>query len=316
MSKLKIWSLGLMVSTILVSCGDKKKEKASTTEQVEFKNLNKGVKPSANFTKSEDGTFEYQLIGNHQGKLPQNGDQVTFNYKVKNGTKVLQSSEKSGPGQAIIPLEKDLNFFSLPLTYMAAEDSVIIRAKVDEKLLKAMGPGSSSPFQLGDTMYMEFKMLKIRTKEEAVAERNALIEAAKAKTEKLKIDLQTVVDKYNAGDLTNFKKLPSGLLIYMHKAGNGAIPTNGANIIANYHGVLVKDGKKFDSSYERGEPFSFPLGQGNVIKGWDEGFGKLRIGSEATLIIPAQLAYGSRSMGNDIPANSTLAFYVELVDAK
>ena len=316
MNKFKIWSIGLIASTILVSCGDKKKGESSSTEQVETKNLNKNVKPSDNFIKSEDGTFEYLLIGKHQGKLPQNGDEVTFNYKIKNGTTVLQSSDKSGSGKAIIPLDKDLNFFSIPLTYMAVEDSVIIRAKVDEKLLQTMGPGSSSPFHVGDMMYMEFKMLKIKSKEEAVAERNALIEAAKAKTEKIKTDLQTVVDKYNAGDLANFKKLPSGLLIYTHKAGTGAIPANGANIIANYHGVLAKNGKKFDSSYERGEPFSFPLGQGNVIKGWDEGFSKLRIGSEATLIIPAQLAYGSKSMGNDIPANSTLAFYVELIDAK
>jgi peptidylprolyl isomerase len=71
-------------------------------------------------------------------------------------------------------------------------------------------------------------------------------------------------------------------------------------------------GEKFDSSYDRGQPFSFPLGQGQVIRGWDEGIARLPVGSQAVLIVPPHLGYGERDMGV-IPPNSTLVFYVEVL---
>ena len=82
----------------------------------------------------------------------------------------------------------------------------------------------------------------------------------------------------------------------------------------HYSGYLV-DGTKFDSSIDRGTPIDFVLGEGRVIKGWDEGISLLNIGAKASLIIPPDLGYGSRAMG-PIPANSILIFEVELVDIK
>jgi peptidylprolyl isomerase len=87
----------------------------------------------------------------------------------------------------------------------------------------------------------------------------------------------------------------------------------GDNVQVHYTGLLT-NGMKFDSSLDRGEPISFPLGRGRVIKGWDEGIQKLRVGERATLIIPASLGYGSRGAGNgDIPPDATLIFIVEVV---
>ncbi len=107
----------------------------------------------------------------------------------------------------------------------------------------------------------------------------------------------------------------SGLrYIITKKNPKGIKPAKGDRIEAHYTGTLT-DGKKFDSSRDRNQTFSFNLGNGEVIQGWDEGFSYLKTGERATLIIPATLGYGSQDMG-DIPPNSTLIFDVELVSVK
>ncbi len=107
----------------------------------------------------------------------------------------------------------------------------------------------------------------------------------------------------------------SGLTYIITKKGDGAQLKAGDNIIVNYTGLLT-NGAKFDSSLDRGEPFSFPLGAGRVIKGWDEGFSKLKIGDHATLIIPPSIGYGARGAGGVIPPDATLIFIVEVIGVK
>jgi len=107
----------------------------------------------------------------------------------------------------------------------------------------------------------------------------------------------------------------SGLTYIVTKKGEGAQLKAGDEIIVNYTGLLT-NGIKFDSSLDRGEPFSFPLGAGRVIKGWDEGFQKLKVGDHATLIIPSSIAYGERGAGGVIPPGATLIFIVEVIGVK
>ncbi|MCS6789795.1 MAG: FKBP-type peptidyl-prolyl cis-trans isomerase [Bacteroidia bacterium] len=114
-------------------------------------------------------------------------------------------------------------------------------------------------------------------------------------------------------DSARIERLPSGLGLYVHERGNGNLPKPGQRVVVHYHGILT-DGRKFDSSYDRGVPFDFMLGQGQVIRGWDEGIAKLPVGTKAVLIVPPELGYGDRDMGA-IPPNSTLIFYVELLAA-
>jgi hypothetical protein len=106
----------------------------------------------------------------------------------------------------------------------------------------------------------------------------------------------------------------SGLKYVITSKGTGPIAQPGQVVVAHYVGTF-SDGERFDSSRDRGEPFAFTLGQGRVIKGWDEGFALLRAGDKATFIIPPQLAYGDRQRG-PIPANSTLHFDVEVLELK
>jgi len=108
---------------------------------------------------------------------------------------------------------------------------------------------------------------------------------------------------------------PSGLTYLITKKGTGRQPKKGETIIVHYTGMLT-NGVKFDSSHDRNEPLAFKLGTGRVIKGWDEGFSKLRVGDHAILVIPSELAYGSQGAGDVIPPDSKLIFVVELVDVK
>ncbi len=107
----------------------------------------------------------------------------------------------------------------------------------------------------------------------------------------------------------------SGLTYIITQNGTGAQLKASDTIIVNYTGLLT-NGTKFDSSLDRGEPFSFPLGAGRVIKGWDEGFQKLKVGDHATLIIPSSIAYGERGAGGAIPPGATLIFIVEVIGVK
>lgn len=110
-------------------------------------------------------------------------------------------------------------------------------------------------------------------------------------------------------------KTASGLEYIEIEPGSGAQAQAGKTVSVHYTGKL-QDGKVFDSSVSRGEPITFTLGQGRVIKGWDEGIALMKVGGKAQLVIPPELGYGERGAGGVIPPNATLVFDVELVDVK
>ncbi|MGB3571057.1 MAG: FKBP-type peptidyl-prolyl cis-trans isomerase [Phormidesmis sp.] len=104
----------------------------------------------------------------------------------------------------------------------------------------------------------------------------------------------------------------SGLQYVVIAEGDGAQPQPGQRVFVHYVGTL-EDGTKFDSSRDRGRPFDFTIGRGQVIKGWDEGVGDMKVGDRRKLIIPPDLGYGARGAGGVIPPNATLIFDVELL---
>jgi peptidylprolyl isomerase len=109
----------------------------------------------------------------------------------------------------------------------------------------------------------------------------------------------------------------SGLSYDDTRPGSGASPMKGQTCVMHYTGWLWVDGKKgskFDSSHDRGKPFTFPIGMGRVIKGWDEGVASMQVGGARTLLIPPDLGYGARGAGGVIPPNATLLFEVELLE--
>jgi peptidyl-prolyl cis-trans isomerase A (cyclophilin A) len=127
----------------------------------------------------------------------------------------------------------------------------------------------------------------------------------------LKADAEAAMEKLAAG----FEKTESGLRYQFIQRGEGKQAVAGKTVSVHYEGSL-ESGKVFDSSYPRKKPIEFPLGQGNVIEGWDEGIALLRVGDKARFVIPSHLGYGSRGAGGAIPPNATLIFDVELMDVK
>src|SRR5262249_5433775 len=108
---------------------------------------------------------------------------------------------------------------------------------------------------------------------------------------------------------------PADLVIEEITAGDGAIAEPGRSVSVHYTGWL-RDGKKFDSSHDRNEPFQFKLGAGQVIRGWDLGVAGMKVGGKRGLIIPPDLGYGARGAGGVIPPNSVLIFEVELLGVR
>lgn len=106
--------------------------------------------------------------------------------------------------------------------------------------------------------------------------------------------------------------LSSGLRYHDEKVGSGETAKAGDHVVVHYTGTL-EDGTKFDSSYDSNQPFEFALGEGTVIRGWDEGVSGMKEGGKRTLVIPPELGYGARGAPGVIPPNSTLHFDVELI---
>ncbi|HEY7724035.1 MAG TPA: FKBP-type peptidyl-prolyl cis-trans isomerase [Anaeromyxobacteraceae bacterium] len=131
----------------------------------------------------------------------------------------------------------------------------------------------------------------------------------KATGEKLAAASKDFADK--AAREKGAERTESGLVYLSLKGGTGASPAAADTVKVHYRGTLV-DGKEFDSSYRRGQPAEFPLG--NVIKCWTEGVQKMKAGGKARLVCPPSIAYGERGMGGAIPPNATLVFEIELLD--
>ncbi len=171
--------------------------------------------------------------------------------------------------------------------------------------------------------FLLFSLIFSGDKPQAIASemgtKNVTLTEKVSTSESLIADASQLQTKNNMDiDLSTAEKTPSGLMYIETKTGTGELPTRGKTVKVHYTGYLAEEGfqrgKKFDSSLDRKQPFSFTLGVGQVIKGWDEGVAKMKEGTKSTLIIPPDLGYGARGAGNVIPPNSTLIFDVELLN--
>jgi len=167
----------------------------------------------------------------------------------------------------------------------------------------------------GDSIFVDISMIDFFNEEQYNEYMQKQREEMMKEQELAAVNETRNLEKYLEDNNITAEPEESGLVIIVKEQGNGPMPTAGQTVVVHYTGTML-DGTVFDSSVERGTPFEFTLGVGQVIRGWDEGFSKLNVGSKARLVIPSHLAYGDRDRGPVIKAFSTLIFDVELLNIK
>lgn len=224
-----------------------------------------------------------------------------FHPELKHDKPGVLSMANSGPGS------NGSQFFitHVPTNWLDNKHTVFGHVVEGQDVVDAVGQGD------------EIQSIEIIREGEEAKNWNAIeafrvFEGSRAKREaKAKEEAEAKMEKLAAG----FDKTESGLRYKMIQKGSGKKAENGKTVSVHYTGQL-EDGKVFDSSYPRKKPIEFPLGQGNVIEGWDEGIALLQVGDKARFVIPSHLGYGSRGAGGVIPPDATLIFDVELMDVK
>lgn len=265
--------------------------------------------------------FEYINHTNLEGQKPQEGEYAYFHAQIRNAAdSVLMATRTQQERPAFIQLTADMprpNPVSDVLELLTLNDSATIIINLDTIPAEQRQPG----FQDSDEMYYDIVLTDIMTEEqhavkmqEMQAEQNAKVQAMQGEKEEVAALVATTLEQYKAGSLGDqLKETGSGLKYVLHKEGSGPEAEPGNTVSVHYYGTLAEDGTMFDNSYNRGQTFSFTLGQGQVIPGWDEGIDLLQVGDEATLFIPSDLGYGPQGGGRTIPPNADLVFHVKLL---
>ena len=250
---------------------------------------------------------EVSYLSEGEGPAPASGDIITINmtYKDSKGNLLFDTKDNGGPAPLLFDTSR---WQQAGLLYEAFKvvkvgDSItfdIPAANLFETTFRGQVPdsidaSSNISFVVG-----------------VVATQSAADYTRKQDEAQLAIDVE-IIDAYLSENNIEAITTESGLRYVITQEGQGSNPIAGNDVSVHYNGTLL-DGTKFDSSYDRGQPFSFSLGKGRVIKGWDEGISLLNKGAKATLYIPSTLAYGSRGSGPTIGPNTVLKFDVELID--
>lgn len=272
---------------------------------------------------SEVMGYKYEHIVETGAQKPQPGEYVIYNYYLKDDKgQLLESSKTRQPSSAFRIPPDEAYPKKAPLIEMMKLMSVGDSARLVYPIDSLPESGRE---RFGDTKELIYELViqDVKTseeygaiREEQEAAKQAEVEANEGKVIEAGATVQQAIDDYKAGNLGSDLGEMNGVEYVIHSEGEGEKVQDGDNITAHYYGVLKSDGKMFDNSFSRGQPFTFKVGQGQVIQGWDEGFKALKKGSKATLFIPYNMAYGEQGRPPMIPERSDLVFYVEVIDIR
>ncbi|HEY9177234.1 MAG TPA: FKBP-type peptidyl-prolyl cis-trans isomerase [Flavipsychrobacter sp.] len=286
-----------IICTGLFSC--------SSTRKVKVKD--------APFTTTQSG-ISYKILKDAKGEqYAKEGDYVSVHIKTIFEDSLIFSSKKDRGGEPVtfpVALPRFNGDLSEALTLLTPGDSAIFLVPVDT--LRANKQTMQPWMKDGKSIIYAIEMVSIKTAEEVAKEREA-----KAKEGSNTQEDDEKLIKYFKKNKLNPQRTSSGLYYMITETTDNEQPLSGQTVTVNYTGKLM-DGTVFDSNqlpeFNHVQPFSFKLGRGQVIRGWDEGIALLKKGEKATLFIPSYLAYGDRSPSPKIPPHSILIFEVELVD--
>lgn len=287
------------------------------------------VVAQANFTKTAKGAL-YTILKAGGGAKIKEGEVITFQFTQKNDRDSLLGSSYQMGKPAMVQVQPSRNVADLMEVFsiLSVNDSALVRVPTDSIFV---GHEESRPPFLPKGSYLNFtiKIEKVQTMEQAMAERTAAMEKQRAEqtaiAEKQRLAEPASISKYIADNKLVLQTTASGLKYVITTPSAGRKPLAGDTLMVNYAGRTL-NGKLFDSSIEEVakagglqqpgrtyEPIRLVVGNGEVIRGWDEGLLLLNEGSKATFVIPSALAYGERGPSEDIKPYSPLMFDVELV---
>ena len=275
--------------------------------------------PYPGYKKTDTGLY-YQFFKQNTGEQPKVGDlmDLLISCTVNDTTIIVPK------GPNTLPLEAPLfaGDFYEGMTMMHKGDSASFIVNIDSTFIKWFHqPSLPAEFNSTDVMRFEVRLDDFYPESEYAVRLGAKIKKdAEARIEKMKADhpeetatAAQQLTEFLAKNKVNVEPTASGLYYVMTQEGNGEKPEVGQMVQVHYTGKLL-DGTVFDSSVERGEPITIPIGVGQVIPGWDEGIMLMSKGEKGVLYIPYYLAYGDRQAGDKITPYSNLVFEVELVD--
>ncbi|MEY3843200.1 MAG: hypothetical protein RIR80_772 [Bacteroidota bacterium] len=271
-----------------------------------FAQAQKAVK----YSKSKTTGLSYVMHKSNKGPKLKLEDVVTLNlkYSTSKDSLVFDSWKMGKPIQLKIAKASFKGDLMDGLTLLTVGDSASFLINADSLFTKTFG--APRPAFIDSSSFLNFTVKIISTTTDAA------LKAEELKAEKENAMKENeVIAKYIADKQITPSKSSSGLMYIITEPGSGEQAQAGKTVKVHYTGRLL-DGTKFDSSLDRNDPIEFKLGQGMVIKGWDEGIALLKVGGKALLIIPSNLAYGSRGAGGVIPPFSPLTFEVELVSVQ
>lgn len=261
------------------------------------------------FNSTSDGLYYKFHVDNSDTVFPVTGDYITIDMIYATEDTVIFDS-KELPQVMKLPMVEPSYKGDIydGISLMNIGDSATFICNADSVFLKLFRMPSVPPeFDSVDNIYFHIKLNAIETLEEVQAAQEAELKILK--NEESSKRYAFLEDKY-----PDAQPVASGLYYIEVKEGKGSSPEAGKTVSVNYKGMFL-DGTVFDSSFDRNQPIEFVLGQGQVIKGWDEGIAMMREGGSAILVIPSDLAYGPQGRSS-IPPFSTLVFEVELLEIK
>ena len=247
-----------------------------------------------------------------KGKVPKDGDILNFDFSVKvlNGAELYNSVQAGRPGETEKGKPFDTEGFTEGLNTMRVGDEITI---IVPSKLAFKDHGRQGMIEPYTTLIYWIRLNSVKTK--AQHDKEIAMQKAEAQKEDnlLQSKEKTTIANYIKENNVTVSPTTSGLYYIETGVGTGEQPVAGDKVKVHYNGTLL-DGTKFDSSYDRGQPFEFTLGKGQVIKGWDEGIALMKVGGKATLIVPSSIGYGARARGGVIHAYAPLKFDVELIE--
>lgn len=259
----------------------------------------------------ESGLY-FNKIKSGTGRKVKEGMFLNFDFEIRHldGLLVYSSIEANHPGVFEYGKPFDTQGLMEAMGMMKQGDEVELIIPSALAFGEAGRPGMIDPFT---PLHYFIRLNSVKTKAESEAEAEAKRKNDAALKEAARLQEASILAKYIADNEITVEPTASGLYFVPIVEGEGEQAVAGNKVKVHYSGTLL-DGTKFDSSVDRNEPFEFTLGQGQVIKGWDEGIAMLKVGGKATLIIPSNLAYGERQAGAVIKPYSPLKFEVELIE--